>query len=166
MHSWHTRKGTVFVTSGVGYGKTSLSAFDAAELDAKIHATNAIRVTSFVPPHWSISKQQDRLATMSGKGAFLPMAYQYAISVKESVAACLVIGINADLEQASIIMEHAETGMEPEALQQIAQESVCEVFRFRGWTIADFVKSEAFGKPKDGLFVCALVAALYFPGEN
>lgn len=166
MHSWHQHKGSVIVTSGIGYGKTSLSAFDAAELDAKIQATNAIRVTSFVPPHWSISMNKDPLAMKSGKGTFLPMAYQYAVSNSESVAACLVIGVNADHDQASIIMEHAETGASPEDLQKVAQESVCEVFRFRGWTIADFVKTAASGEPKSGLYVCALVAALYFPEDK
>lgn len=163
MHSWHRNGGTVFVTAGTGYGKTALSAFDAAELNAKILATNAIRVTSFVPPGWTIVRDGTALAAASGDGAFLPMAYQYAVSHTERVAACLMIGVNADHHRASIVMEHAETGIDPQTLRSTAKESVEEVFHARGWKIADFVVADAYGEPRDGLFVCALVAAIYVP---
>lgn len=163
MHTWHRNGGTVFVTAGMGYGKTALSAFDAAELDAKILATNAIRVTSFVPPGWTIVRDGAALAAASADGAFLPMAYQYAVSRTERVAACLMIGVNADRHRASIVMEHAETAIDPQMLQDTAKESVEEVFRARKWKIADIVMADAHGEPRDGLYVCALVAAIYVP---
>lgn len=163
MHSWNQGKGTVYVTSGVGYGTTSLAAFDAAELDARIMATNAIRVTSFVPPHWSISKDKKILEQKSGNGAFLPMAYQYAVSRADKVTSALVIGVNENSERPSIIMEHAEVGMDQEKLLSIAKESSQEVFGFRNWKVKEYIEAVASGEPKDGLYVCALVAALYFP---
>lgn len=163
MHSWNQGKGTVYVTSGVGYGTTALAAFDAAELDARIMATNAIRVTSFVPPGWNISKDKKILAEKSGKGAFLPMAYQYSVSNTERATSALVIGVNEDPMQASIIMEHAEIGIDQAKLLTIAKESSQEVFGFRKWKVKEYVEAVASGEPKDGLHVCALVAALYFP---
>ncbi len=166
MHNWNKVTGTAYITAGVGYGKTPLAAFDAAEVSAKIIATNAIRVTSFVPPGWNIVSDTTDLAGLSDKGAFLPMAYQFECSDTQSVAASLVIGRNADDKQASIIMEHAQLGIEPEALRAIAHDSVTEVFDGRGWKIKEYVEIAVGGKPKDGMFVGAIVAVLFFPNER
>ncbi len=108
MYDWHKRTGRAVVTSGIGYGKTELSAFDAAELDANIMSTNAVRVSSFVPPNWQIINCREELGKCTDNGAFLPMAYAYAVSKRSSVAASLLIGINKDTTKASIIMEHAD----------------------------------------------------------
>lgn len=164
MHDWNKVTGTAYVTAGVGYGKTPLAAFDAAEVAAKIVATNAIRVTSFVPPGWRISMNTDRLETLSDKGAFLPMAYQFECSDSRKVAASLVIGRNANDAQASIIMEHAQVGIDPDALQTIARDSVKEVFDGRGWEIKEYIDIAVGGEPKEGFYVGAIVAALFFPG--
>lgn len=165
MHSWNAMKGKAYVTSGVGYGTTPLAAFDAAEVQAKIMATNAIRVTSFVPPHWEIITNNAELEKLSDKGAFLPMAYQFEASNTERVAASLVIGRNADIEQASIIMEHAQVGITPSELLTIAKDSVKEVFDIRGWQTKELVEVAVGGEPKDGMYVGALVAVLFFPEE-
>lgn len=156
-------KGKVYVTSGVGYGTTPLAAFDAAEVQAKIMATNAIRVTSFVPPHWDIITNNEGLEKVSDKAAFLPMAYQFEASNSDRVAASLVIGRNADEEQASIIMEHAQVGILPEDLLNIAKNSVQEVFDIRGWKTKELVEVAVGGQPKEGMYVGALVAVLFFP---
>lgn len=163
MHNWNKTIGTAYVTAGVGYGETPLAAFDAAEVAANIMATNAIRVTSFVPPGWSIVRADKGLAAISDKGAFLPMAYQFECSKHDKVAASLVIGRNADESQASIIMEHAQLGIDPEELKLIAHDSVTEVFDGRGWKIREYVEIAVGGEPKDGLYVGAIVAVLFFP---
>lgn len=163
MHNWNAMKGKAYVTSGVGYGTTPLAAFDAAEVQAKIMATNAIRVTSFVPPHWEVVTNNAGLERLSDKGAFLPMAYQFEASNTECVAASLVIGRNADIEQASIIMEHAQVGITPDELLKIAKDSVKEVFDIRGWKTKELVEVAVGGEPKDGMYVGALVAVLFFP---
>ena len=163
MHNWNSTKGKAYVTSGIGYGTTPLAAFDAAEVQAKIMATNAIRVTSFVPPHWEIVTDNAKLEKLSDKGAFLPMAYQFEASDKEHVAASLVIGRNADEKQASIIMEHAQVEVSADELLRIAKESVKEVFDIRGWNIKELIEVAVEGEPKNGLYVGALVAVLFFP---
>lgn len=165
MHDWNKVTGTAYVTAGVGYGKTPLAAFDAAEVAAKITATNAIRVTSFVPPGWTIVTDTHRLETLSDKGAFLPMAYQFECSDSQKVAASLVIGRNADDKQASIIMEHAQAGIDPDALRAIARDSVTEVFATRDWKIKEYVEIAVGGAPKDGLYVGVIVAVLFFPAQ-
>lgn len=167
MHDWNKNTGTAYITAGVGYGNTPLAAFDAAEVAAKITATNAIRVTSFVPPGWTIVADTTDLAALSDGGAFLPMAYQFECSNSESVAASLVIGRNADPTRASIIMEHAQVGIDPEALRVIARDSVTEVFDGRDWKIKEYVEIAVGGEPKEGLYVGAIVAVLFFPaGEE
>lgn len=164
MHNWNAMKGKVYVTSGVGYSTTPLAAFDAAEVQAKIMAINAIRVIAFVPPHWEIVTNNAELEKLSGKGAFLPMAYQYAVSKTERATSALVIGVNENPEHASIIMEHGEIGMHQDKLLVIAKESIQEVFGFRNWKVKEYVETTASAEPKDGQYVCVLVAALYFPG--
>jgi pyruvoyl-dependent arginine decarboxylase (PvlArgDC) len=49
MHSRHLTKGTAYLTSGIGYGRDKLSAFDVAELDANIITANTVQVLSFIP---------------------------------------------------------------------------------------------------------------------
>ena len=44
----------IFITSGIGYGKTPLSAFDAALKDAGVHNFNLIYISSIIPPDSSI----------------------------------------------------------------------------------------------------------------
>ena len=72
MHNWHKRFGTVYMTSGVGYGKSELSAFDAAEIDANIVCANAVKVSSFIPPTWRIVNSKDDLLRLTDYGALLP----------------------------------------------------------------------------------------------
>lgn len=72
-------------------GKTELSAFDAAELDANIISTNAIKVSSFVSPHWKIINSKQKLKRFTDNGAFLPMACAFAVSNTSKVAASISI---------------------------------------------------------------------------
>ena len=44
----------IFITSGIGYGKTPLSAFDAALKDAGVHNFNLIYISSIIPSDSSI----------------------------------------------------------------------------------------------------------------
>ncbi len=163
MHTWNQQQGCVYLTAGTGYGKTPLAAFDVCEVNAKIIATNAIRVTSFVPPGWRIELNNNHLAQLSDKGAFLPMAYQFESSDRELVSAALVIGKNADPEQASIIMEYAQIGVDSSSLLKTAMSSIDEVFAIRGWKVGEYLPISVECRPKDGMHAGAFVAALYFP---
>jgi arginine decarboxylase len=161
MDKWHLSRGTAYLTFGVGYGREKLTAFDAAELDAHIVAANAVKVSSFIPPGWSISLTKAELPPLTDNGAFLPMAYAYGISNDVPVAASLAIGVNRDERQASIIMEHAEIAMSRELSLHISETNVQDAFAARGWTVDRLEKAAVEGRPKDGLYVCALVAVVF-----
>ena len=161
MYDWHKRTGRAYVTSGTGYGKTELSAFDAAELKANIISTNAVKVSSFVPPNWQIINNKEELGRFTDNGAFLPMAYACAVSNRSSVAASLLIGINKDTTKASIIVEHADVNVTIE--QSLEQSEVCieEAFASRGWEINRLEKVTVEATPGDSLYACVLVAVVF-----
>jgi arginine decarboxylase len=164
MDNWLVSRGTAYLTSGVGYGREKLSAFDAAELNAHIVAANAVKVSSFIPPGWNLSLAKADLPPLTDNGAFLPMAYAYSISNDAPVAASLAIGVNRDERQASIIMEHAEVAMSRELSLHISETNVQDAFAARGWTIARLEKAAVEARPKGGLYVCALVAVVFIAG--
>ncbi|MBW2011621.1 MAG: hypothetical protein JRI32_08280 [Deltaproteobacteria bacterium] len=166
MYDWHRKTGRAYITSGTGYGKTELSAFDAAELDANIISTNAIKVSSFVPPHWKIVNSKKDLKRFTDNGAFLPMAYAFAVSNTSSVAASISVGINKDTTKASIIMEHADVNVTKE--QSLEQSKICieEAYGFRGWELDGSENVSVEAAPGEGLYVCALVAVVYLMDQT
>ncbi len=165
MHNWNKKSGRAYVTSGIGYGKTKLAAFDRAELNANIISTNAIKVSSFIPPNWEIIKDSKGLKKLSDRGVFLPMAYAFEISKDEKVSASVIIGINKDKSKASIIAEHAYVGISKEESLKDSESCLKETFLFRNWQLDRMEKIAVEAEPKDGFYVCALVAVLFFPNE-
>ncbi len=161
MYDWHKKTGRAYVTSGIGYGKTELAAFDAAEQDANILSTNAVKVSSFVPPNWQIINSKEDLLKFTDNGAFLPMAYAYAVANKSNVSASVLIGINKDATKASIIIEHADVNVTRE--QSLEQSASCidEAFCSRGWEIDKLEKIAVEAAPRDNLYVCVLVAVVF-----
>ena len=166
MHSWHLTAGTAYLTSGIGYGRQQLSAFDAAELDANIIAANAVQVSSFIPPAWKMTRDKAALKSLTDNGVFLPMAYAYNVSQDSRVAASLAIGVNRNPAQASIIMEHAGFGMTREISQQISETNVQDAFNARNWAIDRLEQVAVEAAPRDGLYVCALVAVVFIVAER
>jgi pyruvoyl-dependent arginine decarboxylase len=166
MYDWHKTTGRAYLTSGIGYGKTGLSAFDAAERDANIISTNAVKVSSFVPPNWRIVESKEELGNFTDNGAFLPMAYAHAVSNRSKVAASLVIGINKDTTKASIIIEHADVNMTQK--QSLEQSTSCleEIFSSRGWKVDRLEKVAVEAAPKDSLYVCVLVAVVLLADQT
>ena len=162
MYNWNKKTGRAYVTSGIGYAKTKLSAFDAAELDANIMSTNVVKVSSFVPPNWKIINGKEELKKLTGDGAFLPMAYAYAISNSQKVSASVIIGLNKDKTKASIIAEHADVNVAKEQSLKESEDCVKEAFIFRDWEIDRLETVSVEASPKKDLFVCALVAVLFF----
>jgi arginine decarboxylase len=153
MDNWNPTTGTAYLTSGIGYGREKLSAFDAAELDANIMAANAVKVSSFIPPGWEISPEKADLPSFTDNGVFLPMAYAYSTSKDVPVAASLAIGVNRDARRASIIMEHAALGISRDLSLQISETNVRDAFAARNWTIDRLEKVAVEARPKGGLYV-------------
>lgn len=165
MYNWHFAPGAAYLTSGIGFGRTTLSAFDAAELNAGILATNAVKVSSFIPPGWRIVHDERALRKFTDKGVFLPMAYAYSVSNRCSVAASLVVGVNKAPQKASIITEHAGQDITGEESCHESETSLQDAFKARLWEVERLEKLVAAAKPKDGLYVCALVAAVFLTDE-
>lgn len=161
MYDWHLTTGNAYLTSGIGYGRAELSAFDAAELNANILATNAVKVSSFIPPGWRISRNKEALIKFTDKGAFLPMAYAYSVSDSCSVAASLAIGVNKDPQKASIIMEHAGLDLGREASLDESELCVQDAFKARAWELERLEKVAIAAHPRDKLYVCVLVAVVF-----
>jgi len=166
MNDWNMTSGKAYITSGIGYGKTRLSAFDAAELDANILSANAIRVSSFVPPNWQIINSKEGLGKFTCNGVFLPMAYAYAVSNRSSIAASVLIGINKDTTKASIIVEHADADITSQ--QSLEQSGICmeEAFGSRGWELDRVERVAVDAAPRDNHYVCALVAVVFLTGRT
>ena len=161
MYDWHKTTGKAYITSGIGFGKTELSAFDAAEIDANIISTNAVKVSSFVPPTWQIINNKEELRLYTDNGAFLPMAYAYAVSNRSNVAASLLVGINKDATKASIIVEHADVHVTGHDSLEQSMSGIEEVFGARGWEYDRLEKVAVEDAPRQGLYVCALVAVVF-----
>ncbi|MGR9117423.1 MAG: pyruvoyl-dependent arginine decarboxylase [Gammaproteobacteria bacterium] len=161
MYNWHQTPGTAYLTSGIGYGRTKLSAFDAAELDANILSTNAVKVSSFIPPYWRITHDKEALKKFTDNGVFLPMAYAYSVSNHSGIAASLVIGVNKDPQKASIIMEHTGTNLTREESRIESETSLQDAFKARNWEIERLEQIAVEADPSDGLYVCVLVAAVF-----
>lgn len=161
MHDWHKRTGKTYLTSGIGYGKTELSAFDAAERDANIMAANAIKVSSFIPPRWQIVNDKEELGKYTDKGIFLPMAYAYAASGDCKAAASIVVGTNKDGAEASIIIEHADVNLTGQ--QSLEKSMLClqDVYSSRNWSFEGVEQIVAEGVPEKKGYVCVLVAAVF-----
>ena len=161
MYNWHQRSGTVYMTSGIGYGNSELSAFDAAEIDANIVCANAVKVSSFIPPTWHIINSEDHLSRLTDYGVFLPMAYAHAVSNNTTVAATMAIGVNADGTKASIIAEHADINFSREESLYVSEITLKEAFANRSWRIDRLEEIGVEAKAKENLFACALVAAVF-----
>jgi len=166
MLEWHTDKGEAYVVTGTGQGKTPLAAFDFAELDCGIIATNAIPVTSFVPPTWDLKYDKEELKKKTKKGRFIPMAFKYETSNVEPVAASVSVGLSEDEENPGIFMEYADTGKGAKEIEKTGERSVKEVFSFRNWQVKDIISKSAETRPKRNTYACALAAVLFFPEED
>lgn len=162
MHEWHKGKGKAYITAGTGQGKTPLAAFDFAELDANITATNAIPVTSFIPPTWEVRMAGEELREKTNKGRFIPMAFEYETSKLETVSSAVAVGIPED-DHAGIFMEYSEKGMGAKELEERAIKSVREVFSFRNWRAKEIISKSVEERPKRNTYACSLVSILFFP---
>jgi pyruvoyl-dependent arginine decarboxylase (PvlArgDC) len=94
------------------------------------------------------------------------MAYAYAVSNKSNVAASLLIGINKDTTKASIIVEHADENITSQQSLEYSTNCIEEAFGSRGWEIDRLEKATIEGAPREGLYVCALVAVVFYVDQT
>lgn len=140
-----------FLTSGSSEGKTELTAFDGALLEAGIGNINLIKVSSILPP---VAQYSPDLKLPFG--ALVPTAYGSIVSTEpgEIIAAAVAVGISED--SFGIIMELTGKLTKQEAEEKI-QKMVQESFEFRKMTLQEIKVSAVEHKVEK--IGCALAAA-------
>lgn len=89
------------LASGVGEGKTSLTAFDAALLNSGLGNLNLLKISSILPPRAILEEN-----LYIPPGSLVPTAYGYITSEKKgaTIAAAVAVGIPKE-DTFGVIME-------------------------------------------------------------
>ncbi len=113
---------------GKGEGKSKLTAFDAALLDAGIGNTNLLRVSSVLPPRCELREKPEL-----SFGMLLPVAYGTISSNQKGqrISAAIGVGIPEDPDCFGMIMEFSGTCSAEEAASAV-EAMVREAFEMRG----------------------------------
>ncbi|MBI5569636.1 MAG: arginine decarboxylase, pyruvoyl-dependent [Desulfomonile tiedjei] len=111
-----------FLTSGYGEASTSLNAFDAALLKAKVGDTNLVKLSSILPPRCAEIQPYEL-----PKGSLVPLAYGALVCEDAGtvISASVAVGIPEDSEAAGLIMECAQIGG-PQGCERSVREMVQE----------------------------------------
>jgi arginine decarboxylase len=144
------------LAAGTGEGRTALTAFDRALLQAGIGDLNLVRVSSILPAG---AAPADRLDL--APGSLLPVAYA-AIegNVPGSViAAAVAVGVAAD-GGPGVIMEHSGPMAGAEARATV-EDMVREAFENRGRPLAEITSSVAECTVGDTWAACVAAVALF-----
>ena len=114
-----------FLTAATSEGKSELTAFDGALLNARVGNTNLIRVSSILPP--GCEYEPDLVIP---PGSLLPIAYGYIVSANpgEKIAAAVGVGIKKD--SFGVIMEFEGVCSQEEAVEKVTA-MVEEAFQIR-----------------------------------
>ncbi len=114
------------LTAGTGEGKTRLTAFDAALLDAGIGNLNLIKVSSILPPKTHFYEK-----IQIPPGSLVPVTYGSITSKNpgEIIAVAVAVGI-PNIDTYGVIMEHSGKFTQEEIEKRI-RSMVIEAFKMR-----------------------------------
>lgn len=140
---------------GVGEGKTRLTAFDKALLDAGIGNLNLLKVSSILPPDCEFVEK-----LVIPPGSLTPTAYGALISdvPGETVAAAIGVGVSKD--SFGVIMEFSGKCSRAEAQERVTA-MVTEAFEIRGMYLAE-VKALAVSTTVENVSCAFAAAALWY----
>ncbi len=157
----------IVVTSGLGEGNTTLSAFDSALKDAGIHNYNLIKLSSVIPPSSKIILEKwKNLPSEHGKKLYVVIAEERTDQLGHSIAAG--VGWYQVQDGRGVFIEHHDIVESPntkEAEENVAQKiesSIKDLCMHRDWTFSKtklhmkISSAEVKNKP-----TCTLVAAIY-----
>jgi len=148
---------TILVTSGVGEGRTRLSAFDAALWDAGIANFNLMKLTSIIPPG-SVVEIGNPQANERGFGNRLYVVLAEKRETESGREAWAGLGWVQAEDCKGMFVEH-EGGQEAEVIRLI-EESLRDMTRYREDEFGD-IHHVVVGKRCKDKAVCAVVAAVY-----
>jgi arginine decarboxylase len=137
------------LTAAAALGRTRLTAFDRALLEAGVGNMNLVRVSSVLP-----AGAVYREAVDIPPGALLPIAYGTISSavVGQTIAAAVAVGVSPD--SLGMIMEFSGEGSKTQA-EKVVREMVEEAFVSRGLTLAEVKVRSAEIKVPEGRVACA-----------
>lgn len=126
-----------FVCAGVGEGRTTLNAFDAALLDSGVGNTNLMKMSSILPPR---VVQSDRQPLPPGE--FIPIAYASIGSTTpmEVISAAVAVGIPEDPNLNGVIMEYSARGQGAD-VEAIVRRMAKDAMEMRGFAIKEIVSA-------------------------
>ena len=156
---------TIYITTGKGYGKTLISAFDSALKTAGVYNYNLLRLSSIIPPE-SIIKVKKYKANPEHYGDRLYIVkaeYRTRESGKYIGAA---MGWYQLADGRGVFVEHGEIGETKEAvelnLRQEVKNSLKDLCRFRKYPIIERrMKSKINIIQVNDLAACVLVIAVF-----
>lgn len=113
----------IYVTSGIGEGKTPLSAFDAALKDAGVHNFNLIILSSVIPPK-SVIKLRKFKAKSEDWGSKLYVVKAEIRSRQSGMYIGAALGWYQIEDGRGVFVEHEEIGETREAVESSLQQEV------------------------------------------
>ena len=130
----------IYVTSGIGEGKTPLSAFDAALKDAGVHNFNLIILSSVIPPK-SVIKLRKFKAKSEDWGNKLYIVKAEIRSRQSGMYIGSALGWYQMKDGKGVFVEHEEIGQTIEAvesnLKKEVQNSLHDLCRIRQLSIVE-----------------------------
>ena len=149
----------IYITDGVGSGRTEKSAFDAALFDAGVANYNILELSSVIPEDANIIvKKIDRNA-VNEHGYKLYAVLAYATANLDGESAWAGIGWVQDKEtNGGLFVEHH--GSSEEEVNKLIQHSLEDMKKYRHQKYGDIHK-KVVGIKSDGKPACALVCAFY-----
>jgi arginine decarboxylase len=146
----------ITVRTGTGSGRTLLSAFDHALLDAGVANFNLVTLSSVIPPHGRVRLDRTRLAGGHGDRLYCVLSQAHADHPGEIAWAGL--GWTTDATGGGLFVEH-HGGSEESVLEQI-ELSLADMSANRGGGYGPvhsaLASAHCVAEP-----VCALVVAAY-----
>ncbi len=143
------------ITAGAGEGKTSLTAFDGALLQAGIGNINLIRVTSILPPH-----AEECPGLVIPPGSLVPTAYGTISSEEKGELISAAVGIGFAADSFGVIMERAGRESREEA-EEAVKIMIEDAFAQRGLVPERITVKGVEHRVKDKGAVIAAVAMWY-----
>jgi arginine decarboxylase len=146
----------ITVRTAVGEGRTLLSAFDRALLDAGVANYNLIPLSSVIPPRSSVTRGGGRVDGGHGDRLYCVEAVAYADHPGEIVAAGLGWCIHPEI--GGLFVEH--TGGSVESVEEQIHLSLADMAESRGIDFGEVhtavISAHCIDRP-----VCALAIAAY-----
>lgn len=105
----------------------SLTAFDAALMDAGIGNVNLVKISSILPP----GCEEEKAGIQFPPGAFVPAAYGSVCSEKKGELISAAVGVGLSRNSFGVIMEYAGYCQASQA-QQVVEKMIREAFDRRG----------------------------------